>query len=222
MGASGEARRRSTAPTAGPPHPDARATELAERERASGSSRPSCGSSNHACSSVRPPGGSARCRCHNGCSMAPAAAPHGWRRNDDPLASLPRDTSSCSPEPPCGIGQAAAIELAKEGVELALAGRDPQRVNAVAQEAKAAGGGGWGSSPRARRRSGADGRRPHTGRGSQGALRADRRPGEQRRRAVRLAQGDRGGPRADLRTEPPRAVPADQPAARSSRRAAAS
>jgi NAD(P)-dependent dehydrogenase (short-subunit alcohol dehydrogenase family) len=43
-----------------------------------------------------------------------------------------------------GIGQAAAIELAKEGVELALVGRDPERVQAVAREAKAAGGAGGG------------------------------------------------------------------------------
>jgi retinol dehydrogenase-12 len=43
-----------------------------------------------------------------------------------------------------GIGQAAAIELAKQGVELALVGRDPERVQAVAREAKAAGGAGGG------------------------------------------------------------------------------
>jgi NAD(P)-dependent dehydrogenase (short-subunit alcohol dehydrogenase family) len=41
-----------------------------------------------------------------------------------------------------GIGQAAAIELAKQGVELALVGRDPERVKDVAREAKAAGGAG--------------------------------------------------------------------------------
>jgi NAD(P)-dependent dehydrogenase (short-subunit alcohol dehydrogenase family) len=39
-----------------------------------------------------------------------------------------------------GIGQAAAVELAKQGAELALVGRDPERVKAVAREAKAAGG----------------------------------------------------------------------------------
>ncbi len=39
-----------------------------------------------------------------------------------------------------GIGQAAAIELAREGVELALVGRDPERVKAVAAEAQAVGG----------------------------------------------------------------------------------
>jgi retinol dehydrogenase-12 len=39
-----------------------------------------------------------------------------------------------------GIGQAAAIELAREGVELALVGRDPERVKAVAREAQAVGG----------------------------------------------------------------------------------
>ncbi len=40
-----------------------------------------------------------------------------------------------------GIGQAAAVELAREGCELALVGRDGARVAAVAQEAEAAGGG---------------------------------------------------------------------------------
>jgi len=40
-----------------------------------------------------------------------------------------------------GIGRAAAIELARGGVEVALVGRDPERVKAVAQEAEAAGGG---------------------------------------------------------------------------------
>jgi len=40
-----------------------------------------------------------------------------------------------------GIGQAAAVELAKQGAELALVGRDAERVSAVAREARAAGGG---------------------------------------------------------------------------------
>ncbi|HVA19562.1 MAG TPA: SDR family NAD(P)-dependent oxidoreductase [Solirubrobacteraceae bacterium] len=40
-----------------------------------------------------------------------------------------------------GIGQAAAIELAREGAEVALVGRDSERVRAVAMQAKAAGGG---------------------------------------------------------------------------------
>ncbi len=40
-----------------------------------------------------------------------------------------------------GIGRAAAIELARDGVEVALVGRDPERVEALAQEAKATGGG---------------------------------------------------------------------------------
>jgi NAD(P)-dependent dehydrogenase (short-subunit alcohol dehydrogenase family) len=40
-----------------------------------------------------------------------------------------------------GIGQAAAIQLARDGAELALVGRDPERVRAVAVEARAAGGG---------------------------------------------------------------------------------
>jgi NAD(P)-dependent dehydrogenase (short-subunit alcohol dehydrogenase family) len=39
-----------------------------------------------------------------------------------------------------GIGRAAAIELAREGVELALVGREPERVQAVAREAQALGG----------------------------------------------------------------------------------
>jgi retinol dehydrogenase-12 len=40
-----------------------------------------------------------------------------------------------------GIGRAAAIELARGGAEVALVGRDPDRVKAVAQEARAAGAG---------------------------------------------------------------------------------
>ena len=40
-----------------------------------------------------------------------------------------------------GIGRAAAIELAREGVEVALVGRDPERVEALAREARATGGG---------------------------------------------------------------------------------
>jgi retinol dehydrogenase-12 len=40
-----------------------------------------------------------------------------------------------------GIGQATAIELAREGAEVALVGRDGERVQAVAMQAKAAGGG---------------------------------------------------------------------------------
>jgi NAD(P)-dependent dehydrogenase (short-subunit alcohol dehydrogenase family) len=40
-----------------------------------------------------------------------------------------------------GIGQAAAVQLAKEGAEVALVGRDAERVTAVAREARAAGGG---------------------------------------------------------------------------------
>jgi NAD(P)-dependent dehydrogenase (short-subunit alcohol dehydrogenase family) len=40
-----------------------------------------------------------------------------------------------------GIGQAAAIEIARQGVEVALVGRDSTRVKDVAREAKAAGGG---------------------------------------------------------------------------------
>jgi retinol dehydrogenase-12 len=39
-----------------------------------------------------------------------------------------------------GIGRAAAIELARQGVEVALVGRDGERVKAVAQEARAAAG----------------------------------------------------------------------------------
>jgi len=40
-----------------------------------------------------------------------------------------------------GIGRAAAIELARRDVEVALVGREPERVHAVAAEARAAGGG---------------------------------------------------------------------------------
>jgi retinol dehydrogenase-12 len=40
-----------------------------------------------------------------------------------------------------GIGRAAAIELAREGAEVALVGREAERVEAVAREARAAGGG---------------------------------------------------------------------------------
>ncbi|HXN37732.1 MAG TPA: SDR family NAD(P)-dependent oxidoreductase, partial [Solirubrobacteraceae bacterium] len=40
-----------------------------------------------------------------------------------------------------GIGQAAALALASEGAEVALVGRDADRVAAVAGEARAAGGG---------------------------------------------------------------------------------
>jgi len=40
-----------------------------------------------------------------------------------------------------GIGRAAAVELARRGAELALVGREPERVKAVAAEAAASGGG---------------------------------------------------------------------------------
>jgi NAD(P)-dependent dehydrogenase (short-subunit alcohol dehydrogenase family) len=40
-----------------------------------------------------------------------------------------------------GIGRAGAIELARQGAEVALVGRDSARVKAVAQEARVAGGG---------------------------------------------------------------------------------
>jgi retinol dehydrogenase 12 len=40
-----------------------------------------------------------------------------------------------------GIGRAAAVELAREGIEVALVGRESERVRAVAQEASATGGG---------------------------------------------------------------------------------
>ncbi len=41
-----------------------------------------------------------------------------------------------------GIGRAAAIELARRGAEVALVGRDPERVKSVAREATAASGSG--------------------------------------------------------------------------------
>ncbi len=40
-----------------------------------------------------------------------------------------------------GIGRAAAVELARRGAEVALVGREPERVKAVAEEATATGGG---------------------------------------------------------------------------------
>jgi NAD(P)-dependent dehydrogenase (short-subunit alcohol dehydrogenase family) len=40
-----------------------------------------------------------------------------------------------------GIGRAAAVGFARDGVEVALVGRDPERVGDVAREARAAGGG---------------------------------------------------------------------------------
>jgi retinol dehydrogenase 12 len=40
-----------------------------------------------------------------------------------------------------GIGQAAAVEMARRGAEVALVGRDPDRVSEVARQARAAGGG---------------------------------------------------------------------------------
>src|SRR5277367_6424154 len=40
-----------------------------------------------------------------------------------------------------GIGRAAAIELAAQGAELAVVGREAERVESVAQEARATGGG---------------------------------------------------------------------------------
>jgi NAD(P)-dependent dehydrogenase (short-subunit alcohol dehydrogenase family) len=39
-----------------------------------------------------------------------------------------------------GIGRAAAVEVARRGAELAVVGRDPERVRATADEARAAGG----------------------------------------------------------------------------------
>lgn len=40
-----------------------------------------------------------------------------------------------------GIGAAAAVELARRGAEVAIAGREPERVRATAEAARAAGGG---------------------------------------------------------------------------------
>src|SRR5262249_26634524 len=40
-----------------------------------------------------------------------------------------------------GIGRAAAIELARRGAEIALVGREPERVQETAREARASGGG---------------------------------------------------------------------------------
>ena len=38
-----------------------------------------------------------------------------------------------------GIGRSAAIELSRQGTELGLVGRDPERVRSVAEEARAVG-----------------------------------------------------------------------------------
>ena len=75
--------------------------------------------------------------------------------------------------------------------------------------------GRWRRGPRARGRLDADVERTGAGRQDPRALRARRRSCQQRWSAVRLAQGDPGGVRADLRPEPPRAVLAYEPAARS-------
>ncbi|HWI74391.1 MAG TPA: SDR family NAD(P)-dependent oxidoreductase, partial [Baekduia sp.] len=40
-----------------------------------------------------------------------------------------------------GIGAAAAVELAKRGAEVAIVGREPERVRATAEAARAAGDG---------------------------------------------------------------------------------
>ena len=39
-----------------------------------------------------------------------------------------------------GIGQAAALELSRRGAELAIVGREPERVSEVAREAQGTGG----------------------------------------------------------------------------------
>jgi short-subunit dehydrogenase len=51
-----------------------------------------------------------------------------------------------------GIGRAAAIEMARRGVELGIVGRDAERVKAVAHDAMETGGGApstsmWRTSP---------------------------------------------------------------------------
>ena len=81
---------------------------------------------------------------------------------------------------------------------------------------RAGGQGGRRGRARARacRRPDADGRRSGARRGGVWALRAHRRPGEQRRGVVRLAPGHLRGAGADVRAEPSRAVSAHQPAAR--------
>src|SRR5580692_7442933 len=63
----------------------------------------------------------------------PRREPGGCRVHDMTLVLITGATR--------GIGQAAAIEIARRGVEVALVGREPTRVKAVAQQARATGGG---------------------------------------------------------------------------------
>ena len=113
-----------------------------------------------------------------------------------------------------GIGRAAAVELAGEGVEVALVGRDPERVKEVAVQARAAGGGATVhehvadlmlmAEVRALAQEVRE-RYEHIDvlANNAGALFASR-------------GGDLRGPRADFCAEPPCAVPTHEPAARSS------
>ena len=111
-----------------------------------------------------------------------------------------------------GIGKATARGLVALGARVAIVGRDPARLAAAAEDLS--------SHDRERRGrrlrggplvagAGAPARRP-----TAGALPADRRAGQQRRRVLGAPPCHRGRARADVRTQPPRAVPAHRPPGR--------
>ena len=104
-----------------------------------------------------------------------------------------------------GIGQAAAVALAREGAELALVGRDPERVKDVAVAARAAGKGApvhehvCDLSLMSEVRKLAEELR-----GSYGQIDVS---GEQRGRSLHLPRGDLRGPGDDVCAQPSLAVP---------------
>ncbi len=112
-----------------------------------------------------------------------------------------------------GIGKATARGLVALGARVAIVGRDPSTAGRRRR--------GSQSHDRQRRGrrlrggplvagAGAPARRP-----TAGALPADRRAGQQRRRVLGAPPRHRGRARADVRTQPPRAVPAHRPPGRS-------